>query len=329
MRWWQDELACSWDTCKPLLARAPGVASRWPPVAPGMPHREVVCYGDGSVAAICRAGASPRLELTASDIELWSPNWSKVRTVLTSALQLTTSTASPCPPNRLLRIGQWEPKSQTAFPVVLVAGSSVSRFTDLVKRAVSNATHPAIVLSMTRGSWTDELREWVAGKKAMLAALTDLIELGEEGVWVATPAWAETLEAFAPRAGFNPAAPTQNKRKPARNSQRLGDIDLLYKIVCKEAGRRVRLMKRNKDQGSETKLPRFTQTQLGEVSGLGQTRVWRALHDDRGAKLRDLFDRLGDTDALWRWRDESLLDAKLCSSPAMLQVNKQSVLISK
>lgn len=309
----------------PLLERVGRMATRWPGGAPGSPARHVVCYADGSIAAVCRAGLSPRLNLDAQDVELWAPNWSDVRKAVSAALQLHTSTTPSCCPDRVLRIGHWEPKPQTAYPVLLVAGSSVSQFIDLVHRAVSSASHPPIVLSMTRDSWTDELQEWVATRKALLVALAEVVEIDESGMWVATRAWAETLTAFSQKAGFNPKARTQNTRKPARNHQRLSDIDLVRTRVRELAFAQLEAVAIERSRGATAELKRYKQNDLVKELDLSDSRVSRALLDKRSKETKRAFKALGNAEAIWEWGEEEFRRGRFRDSPTSLRTIRHAI----
>jgi len=284
-----------------LLEPAGAIAPTYPSNLVNAPDLRVVHYRDGSLGAVCDAGVSPRVDLSADEAMLHRVSWRDARLVIAHALGICTSTTPVASVPGVLRIGTWEPQRSTAFPVVLAAHSKVTELASLIRGAVLESDRPALVLTPTADGWTDELRGWVESRKGTLVPLHDVLEADDDGMIVASELWPQFLGSFAKRAGVSFPSATQNKRPRRRRGERLSKIAAIRRELVLEAESRVNIVKFAYECGDTPQLPPITRIEIALRAGCRDYDLSRAFKDDAGADLKPIFDLLCDPDGLLRW----------------------------
>lgn len=281
----------------PLGELSPFVPS---PVVNAPPMR-VVRHRDGTVVAVCDEGRSPRLEIDADFAALYGVATRDLRIAVSRALGLRTSTTPAAPLPGVLRVGAWEPQPSTAFPVVLAAHPDERELAVLVRETVQSSDRPVLVLTPTPMAWSDELLGWIEQRGSTLVAACEVLIVEAGGAWHASEAWAETLDAFARRAGFTPQGGTQNKRPRRRRGDRVAKIEQIRRELVEEAQSRVNLVKFACERGQPPSLPKFLKLELARRAGCEAYDVSRAFEDDAGSDLAGLFNVMENPDGLLRW----------------------------
>jgi hypothetical protein len=111
----------------------------------------------------------------------------------------------------------------------------------------------------------------------------------------------ESVAALLPEPGL--AAPTVKKPTPKRRSPRIPKIELLENEL-------IRHLKSARDHAHWTKeetgtpelLPRPTQKELGDLTGIAEWDVSRCLNDDKAPALRLYWESAADLERILRWR---------------------------
>ena len=261
----------------------------------------VVQYQDGTLAAVCDTGDTPNVPLTAHDLGLMTVSTRSLRTAISAALGLRTSTVAAVPFPGSLRIGTWEPQPETAFPVIMVAHADDREVALSLRESVLAAGKPVLVLTPTDLSWTDDLLDWCEARHAMLGSLTALIETVEDHAWKATDAWDKLLDGFARRAGFTRQAGTQNKRSRRKRGDFLAKIDAIGRELVLEAESRVNLVKFALECEQEPQLPPITKAEVCKRAGVKPHDFSRAAAASEGESFERIFSLMQDPNGLLRW----------------------------
>lgn len=265
------------------------------------PDMRVVRYRDGSLAAVCDSGDTPTLPLTADDLALMTVSAKSLRSALSAALNLRTSTVpAPALPGSL-RVGAWEPQPETAFPVVMVAHPDERQVGTLAREAALASDRPTLILTPTGESWTDELIGWCETKRAVMGSLADLVVEDDEHAWAASEKWEALQDGFARRAGFTRQAGTQNKRPRRRRGEFLVKIEAIRRELVQEAESRVNIVKYAHEAGNDPFLPAIAKSDICRRARINDYDYSRAARDKSGADLEDLYNLMQDPNGLLRW----------------------------
>jgi len=298
---WQRTLGDAFPAVVPHLTSTGRFASFVASPRLNAPDMRVVQYQDGTLAAVCDAGDTPNVPLTADDLGLMTVSTQSLRTAISAALGLRTSTVAAVPFPGALRIGTWEPQPETAFPVIMVAHADDREFALLLRESVLAAGKPTLVLTPTDLSWTDELLDWCENRHAMPGSLTALVETVEDHSWAATDAFDTLLDGFARRAGFTRQAGTQNKRPRRKRGDFLAKVDAIGRELVLEAESRVNLVKFAYAEKQTPSLPPITKAEICSRADARDYDFSRAAADPSGDSFNRIFDLLHDPDGLLRW----------------------------
>ncbi|QYU66408.1 hypothetical protein J4558_15635 [Leptolyngbya sp. 15MV] len=264
------------------------------------PDMRVVVHKNGTVAAVCDHGVTPRREVAPEEYTLLHLSPKRMRLAIASALALETSTT---PINGLpgeFRIGTWGVAGSDRFPVAFVAQTDVLALATTIRSVVSSSDIGMIVMTPTADGWSDELREWVEARKSVLVTAEDALEASDTGL-VASGLWLGFLDRFARRIGLDRTAPRRSKPKRKKRADRLGAINAVEKALTGLAKDRVSLIRTRlrDEQGMPTGLPRVTKAAIATAAKVKPHVVTRVLQDADAKSVLSLFALVNDPQALW------------------------------
>lgn len=197
------------------------------PGGEGCPRR-VVDHGNGEIVAVC--GDSPRncdtVKLTRTDIVIHRLDEKALCGMLTKALGLSAPAAIGTGQAGVLHAGDFEPIAGRRFPVHLFIQGDAQSLGDLASRLWAATTTAFILLTPTRQQVALDLAEKLAGWKARVAALADLL-VWNGSDFVATDAAGTMLTEF--RAAVMPTADDKKgERFPTPAGVSWGDVIIKF-----------------------------------------------------------------------------------------------------
>ncbi len=264
------------------------------------PDMRVVIHKNGTVAAVCDEGVTPRRELAPEEYTLLHLSPMRMRPAIASALGLETSTS---PINGLpghFRIGTWGVPGSDRFPVTFVAQPDTTALAVTIRSVASSNQLGTIIMTPTAQGWSDELREWVEARRGVLVPAEDALSTDGSGL-TASELWEGFIDRFVRRNGLNLAAPRRTKPKRKKRADRLGAIKAVEKALTQMARDRVSLIRSRlrDDQGMPASLPRVTKSAIAAAAKVQPHVITRVFNDTDADSVRSLFTLVNDPQALW------------------------------
>ncbi len=227
---WQQRLGVEFAHIQALLRPTSELATAIDCPSPGGEGcpRRVVDHGNGEIVAVC--GDSPRncdtVKLTRTDIVIHRLDEKALCGMLTKALGLSAPAAIGTGQAGVLHVGDFEPIAGRRFPVHLFIQGDAQSLGDLASRLWAATTTAFILLTPTRQQVALDLAEKLAGWKARVAALSDLL-VWNGSAFVATEAATTMLTEF--RAAVMPDDGTVNKERfPTPAGASWGDVSIKF-----------------------------------------------------------------------------------------------------
>ncbi|MCC7407615.1 MAG: hypothetical protein IT442_06060, partial [Phycisphaeraceae bacterium] len=192
---------------------------------------------------------------------------------------------------KVLHVGVWRPKRAATYPVVLICCTDQAPLQKAVIGLTLDAGKPTMILTPTRGLWTDELEGFCQQRKCVLVPLDEVIDVTDTGL-AAGAAWQGFLDAFAVHGEIKPRGNFSNRPKPKR-AARAAKIEALKKVLVQH----IRVARDHayslKQAGREPMLlPRPSKGQLAKSAGVKDYHISKCFDDD--PQLPVLWDIAGD-----------------------------------
>lgn len=291
-----DDFACIEGLLEANGRRASVVASP----RQNAPDMRVVVHKNGTVAAVCDSGVTPRRELAPGEFTLLHLSPKRVRPAIANALGLETSTTPISGLPGAFRIGTWGVAGSDRFPVFFVAQSDMTVLATTIRSVVSSSDLSTIVLTPTAEGWSDQLREWVEARKGVLVPAEDALDTDGSGL-IASGLWQGFVDRFVRSNGLNLAAPRRTKAKRKKRADRLGAIKAVEKALTQMARDRVALIRSRlrDEQGMPASLPRVTKSAIAAAAQVQPHAITRVFTDADADSVRSLFTLVNDPQALW------------------------------
>lgn len=264
------------------------------------PDMRVVVHKNGTVAAVCDEGVTPRRELSPEEYTLLHLSPTRMRPAIANALSLATSTTPIKGLPGEFRVGTWGVAGSDRFPVIFVAQPDVTALATTIRSVVSSSDLGMIVMTPTAQGWSDDLREWVEARKSVLVPAEDALDSDGSGL-TASELWQGFIDRFVRRNGLDMAAPRRTKVKRKKRSDRLGAIKAVEKALTQMARDRVALIRSRlrDEQGMPASLPRVTKSAIAAAAKVQPHVITRVFNDADADSVRSLFTLVNDPQALW------------------------------
>ncbi|MFZ2873203.1 MAG: hypothetical protein WAZ94_01825 [Phycisphaerales bacterium] len=291
-----DDLVCVDGLLEANGRRASVVASP----RQNAPDMRVVVHRNGTVAAVCDEGITPRRELTPEEYTLFHLPPERLRPAIASALSLETSTTPISGLPGQFRVGTWGVPGSDRFPVTFVAQPDVAALAITIRSVVSSSDLGMIVMTPTAQGWSDDLREWVEARKGVLVPAEDVLD-SDGSRLIASSLWQGFIDRFVRRNGLNIAAPRRTKAKRKKRADRLGAIKAVEKALTHMARDQVALIRSRlrDEQGMPASLPRVTKSAIAAAAKVQPHVITRVFNDADADSVRTLFTLVNDPQALW------------------------------